>query len=180
MSRLTDDVRADYLRYRPLGSGSMTQILELCLHRPGMVACVILRVQEMFFRNRWGRAASICRAVNLAITGADFVPGCVVGPGVRLEHPSGIVVGFDAVVGSNCTILQQVTLGVLYGDREEQATPVLEDDVVVGAGARILGGVRIGRGASIGANAVVLIDVPAGATAVGIPARVLSEKPAEN
>ena len=177
MSRLTDEIRADYLRYQPRGSASLAQVLVLCLHRPGMVACVILRVQNMFFRHRWFAAAGICRAINLATTGCDFVPGCVIGTGLRLEHPSGIVVGYDAVVGANCTLLQQATLGALHGDREGQATPVLEDDVVVGAGARILGGVRIGHGASIGANAVVLIDVPAGATAVGVPARILPTKP---
>ncbi len=86
-----------------------------------------------------------------------------------LPHPNGIVVHPAAEIGPNCLLFQQVTLGVLPG-----GVPRLEGNVVVGAGAKLLGGIKIGDHARIGANAVVLQDVPAGATCVGVPARVVS------
>ena len=90
-----------------------------------------------------------------------------------MPHPNGIVVHPEAKVGPNCLLLQQVTLGT--GGRVPGA-PVLEARVDVGAGAKVLGGVTLGRGAKVGANAVVLTDVPAGHTAVGVPARILPPK----
>ncbi|QFT94759.1 Serine acetyltransferase [Roseovarius sp. THAF9] len=88
-------------------------------------------------------------------------------------HPNGIVVHPDTVIGPNCILFQQVTLGTNRGDN---GAPLLGGHVDVGPGAKILGSVTIGDHAVIGANAVVLSDVPAGATAVGVPARVLSKK----
>jgi serine O-acetyltransferase len=89
-----------------------------------------------------------------------------------MPHPTGIVIHPDATIGVNCLIFQQVTLG--QGSRP--GTPRIGGHVDIGAGAKILGGVTIGDHARIGANAVVLDDVPAGASAVGIPARVVREK----
>lgn len=99
--------------------------------------------------------------------------GCEVGPGLQLTHPSGVVVGYATVIGRSCTLMQQVTLG----QKEVSTTvgsgnPLLEDNVVISAGAKVLGDVRIGRNAVVGANSVVLIDVPDGAIAVGVPAVV--------
>lgn len=85
-----------------------------------------------------------------------------------VPHPNGIVIHPDAIIGPNCLIFQQVTIGTVDGSEK----PVIEGHVDIGAGAKILGGVRIGAHAKIGANAVVLIDVPAGKTAIGIPAKI--------
>ncbi|MFC5286581.1 serine O-acetyltransferase [Actinokineospora guangxiensis] len=140
----------------------------LLLTRPGVLAVALLRLQQ--------RAplplAHLLRSLCHLLTGADFVPGARVGPGLRLEHPSGLVVGAGAVVGADAFLCQRVTLGERLGGRGP-AYPVLGDGVFVGANATLLGGVRVGSGARIGAGAVVLTDVPAGATAVGNPARVL-------
>ncbi len=87
-----------------------------------------------------------------------------------MVHPNGIVVHPDAVIGPNCLLLQQVTIGT---GGPIEGVPTLAGHVDVGAGAKILGGVTIGAHARVGANAVVLRDVPAGATAVGIPARLI-------
>jgi serine O-acetyltransferase len=105
-----------------------------------------------------------------AVTGADIPLGCRVGGGLMLPHPNGVVVHPDARIGPNCLLLQQVTLGV---GGPLPGAPTLGGHVDIGAGAKILGGVVIGEHAVIGANAVVLCDVPAGATAVGVPARIL-------
>ncbi len=104
------------------------------------------------------------------VTGADMPLNSEIGGGLLIPHPNGIVIHPDARVGVNCLIFQQVTLG--HGGRKPGA-PTVGGHVDIGAGAKILGGVTIGDHAKIGANAVVLCDVPEGATAVGVPARIL-------
>jgi serine O-acetyltransferase len=104
------------------------------------------------------------------VTGADVPVNCQIGGGLRIPHPNGIVIHPDAVIGPNCHIFQQVTIGLL----DDSGAPRIGGHVDIGAGAKILGRVTIGHHAKIGANAVVLSDVPEGATAVGIPARVIS------
>lgn len=101
-----------------------------------------------------------------AVSGAEIPLNARIGGGLLVPHPNGIVIHPGAVIGPNCLILQQVTIGT----RAEGDPPVLEGHVDVGAGAKILGSLRIGAHATIGANAVVLKNVPEGATAVGIPA----------
>jgi serine O-acetyltransferase len=104
------------------------------------------------------------------VTGADIPINCQIGGGLRMPHPNGIVIHQDAVIGPNCLIFQQVTIGM----RDGSGAPRIGGHVDVGAGAKILGSVTIGNHAKIGANAVVLSDVPEGATAVGIPAKVMT------
>jgi serine O-acetyltransferase len=106
------------------------------------------------------------------VTSADIPLNCQLGGGLLLPHPAGIVIHPRASIGPNCLLFQQVTLG-----SAADGAPVLEGHVDVGAGAKILGHVVIGKHAKIGANAVVLTDVPAGATAVGVPARIISSRP---
>ena len=108
------------------------------------------------------------------VTGADIPLNSRIGGGLLLPHPNGIVVHPDAVIGPNCLLFQQVTIGSGRG-----GVPTLDGHVDVGAGAKILGRVRIGAHAKVGANAVVVCDVPAGATAVGIPAKILDEQRSE-
>ena len=105
------------------------------------------------------------------ITGAEVPLTCKLGGGLMLPHPNGIVFHPDVEIGPNCMIFQQVTLGYADG-----GVPRLGGHVDVGAGARLIGPITIGDHAKIGANAVVTIDVPAGATAVGIPARIVKDQ----
>jgi serine O-acetyltransferase len=105
------------------------------------------------------------------LTGISIPKSVRVGPGLRIHHFGNVFVHADAVLGAHCTLRQGVTIGNRH---EGGPVPVLEDDVDCGAYAQILGGVRIGRGAKIGAMSVVLTDVPPGATAVGIPARLVA------
>ncbi len=102
--------------------------------------------------------------------GLDIVIGSEIEGGFYVAHPVGTVIAVDRI-GRNCSIIASVTLGL----RNDRAFPVVGDGVFIGAGARILGGVHIGDGARIGANAVVISDVPAGATAVGVPARIMTD-----
>ena len=107
------------------------------------------------------------------ITGISIPKTVEVGPGLRIYHFGNVFVHSDAKIGANCTLRQGVTIGNRH---DGGPVPVLEDDVELGAYAQVLGGVRIGRGAKVGAMSVVLCDVPPGATAVGVPARVLPDR----
>lgn len=104
--------------------------------------------------------------------GVEFPPGTVVGAGLDLPHGArGLVVHDRSVIGNDVTLHHNVTLGAR---RASGPAPVLEDEVNVGAGAAVLGGITVGKGSTIGANAVVLTDVPSGAVAVGNPARIIT------
>jgi serine O-acetyltransferase len=105
-----------------------------------------------------------------AVTGADIPLTSRIGGGLLIPHPNGIVIHPDASIGPNCLIFQQVTIG----SREGKGVPTIGGHVDIGAGAKILGGVRIGDHARIGANSVVLRDVPEGWDAFGIPAKARS------
>lgn len=107
------------------------------------------------------------------VTGADIPLNAHIGGGLLMIHPNGVVIHPRAHIGPNCTIFQQVTIGTADGED----VPTLGSNVEVGAGARLLGGIVVGNHARIGANAVVIGDVPAGATAVGIPARIARTRP---
>jgi serine O-acetyltransferase len=134
---------------------------------------MLLRLPEFrslfYYRLSRGNLAGrlVGRLFRVVIRGqsALFLATPVIGPGLFLQHGFSTIVTAESI-GANCWINQQVTIG--FNDRLE--LPVLEDDVEVYAGAKIIGGVRIGRGARIGANAVVVKDVPAGSVAVGVPA----------
>jgi len=106
-----------------------------------------------------------------AVTGADIPINAPIGGGLMIPHPNGIVIHPASTIGPNCLILQQVTLA-----RMINGSPTLGAHVDIGAGAKLLGGIHIGDHARVGANAVVMQDVPAGATAVGIPARIIPDK----
>ena len=108
-----------------------------------------------------------------AVAGADIPLNAQLGGGAILPHPNGVVIHPRAVFGPNCVIFQQVTIGTRGWNRP---APVIGAGVEIGAGAKLLGPITIGDGARIGANAVVMCDVPAGCTAVGIPARVVNRR----
>lgn len=112
------------------------------------------------------------RLVETAV-GVSLPKSVQIGPGLRIWHFGGIFIHPETVIGSNCTLRQGVTIG---NRREGGPVPVLGDDVELGAYAQVLGGIRIGNGCKIGAMAVVLCDVPDGATAVGSPARITLSK----
>lgn len=110
------------------------------------------------------------------LTGIEIHPGAVIGRRVFIDHGMGVVIGETAVIGDDCTIYQGVTLGGTSLVRGSKRHPTLAAGVVVGAGAQVLGPFLVGEGARIGSNSVVVREVPAGATAVGIPARVLLDE----
>lgn len=108
------------------------------------------------------------------LTGVSFTKAVEIGPGLRIHHFGNIFIHSKVKIGANCTLRQGVTIG---NRNEDGGVPILEDDVELGAYAQVLGDIRIGKGARIGALSVVLQDVPPGATAVGIPAKIIPAKP---
>jgi serine O-acetyltransferase len=111
------------------------------------------------------------------VTGISIPKSVAVGPGLKVWHFGNIFVNAESVIGANCTLRQGVTIGNRV---EGGPSPVLEDDVELGAYAQLLGGVRVGRGAKVGAMSVVLVDVPPGAVAVGVPARIIAQPTEES
>lgn len=121
------------------------------------------------------RAALTITLLIRVLTGIEIEVGAQLGQGVEVRHGVGLVVGHGARIGDRCVLHQNVTLGVAdqAAADDPSSYPVLEDDVTVYAGASVLGPVRVGRGAVVAAHAVVVDDVPPGATVVGAPARVI-------
>ena len=103
------------------------------------------------------------------VTGAEIPLNCRIGGGLLINHPNGIVINPEATIGVNCLIFQQVTITSGNGS----GVPEIAGHVDIGAGAKVLGSIKIGAHAKIGANSLVIADVPAGATAIGVPARIL-------
>ena len=118
--------------------------------------------------------------VSRWLTGIEIHPGALIGDRVFFDHAMGVVIGETAEIGDGCTIYQGVTLGGTSLYKGSKRHPTLGRDVVVSAGAKVLGGFTVGDGAKIGSNAVVIKPVPAGATAVGIPARIIPSKAGES
>src|SRR6478609_5675404 len=147
---------------------------------PGLHALVMHRLAHWFWRRglRWlGRFTS---HVSRWLTGIEIHPGATIGQGVFIDHGMGVVIGETAEVGDGCTIYQGVTLGGTSLYKGTKRHPTLGKNVVVSAGAKVLGGFTVGDDAKIGSNAVVIKPVPAGATAVGIPARIIPSKAGES
>ena len=146
---------------------------------PGLHAIWIQRLAHWLWRHglRWlGRFTS---HLGRWLTGIEIHPGARIGSCVFIDHGMGVVIGETAEIGDGCTIYQGVTLGGTTLHRGEKRHPTLGAGVVVGAGAKILGGFTVGEGARIGSNSVVVKEVPAGATVVGIPGRIVEGKEAE-
>ncbi|MGB0911963.1 MAG: serine O-acetyltransferase [Phaeobacter italicus] len=133
----------------------------------------LLRAIRRYQKGGWlvRRLAVLQHRFWSVVTGADIPLNTQISGGLKLPHPNGVVIHPQSVIGPNCMIFQQVTLGA---NRGQKGAPQIGGHVDIGPGARILGPVRIGDHAVIGANAVVLKDVPAGCVAVGVPARILT------
>ncbi|WP_456433291.1 serine O-acetyltransferase [Nitratifractor sp.] len=144
---------------------------ELLFNYPGVWALVFYRFANALYRRGLRFLPRLISAVAQFLTTVDIHPGATIGRGVFIDHATGVVIGETAVVGDNVVIYQQVTLGGVSLSKGKRH-PTVEDNVIIGAGAKVLGNITIGRDSKIGANSVVIKDVPPGCTAVGVPARV--------
>lgn len=147
---------------------------------PGLHAVVLHRPAHWCWNHGFKWLGRFISHLSRFFTGIEIHPGATVGERVFFDHAMGTVVGETAVIGDGCTIYQGVTLGGTSLYKGTKRHPTLGRDVVVSAGAKVLGGFEVGDGAKIGSNAVVIKPVPAGATAVGIPARIIPSKKGES
>jgi len=148
--------------------------LEILLCYPGFHALVLHRISHRLWRLGLPLLPRLLSQLGRSLTGVEIHPGARIGRGVFIDHGMGVVVGETAVVGNNCLLYQGVTLGGT-GKAVGKRHPTLEDNVVVGAGAKVLGAITVGSNTRIGAGSVLLRDVAADSTVVGIPGRVIHQ-----
>jgi len=167
-SRLREDLAS--VRERDPAARSTFEVLT-CY--PGVHALIFHRLAHAAWRRQWFWLGRFLSHISRFLTGIEIHPGAIIGRRVFIDHGMGVVIGETAEIGDDCTIYQAVTLGGTSLYRGTKRHPTLGHGVVVGAGAKVLGGFTVGDGAKIGSNAVVVKPVPAGATAVGNPARIV-------
>ena len=148
--------------------------LEILLCYPGFHALVLHRVSHRLWRLGLTLPARLLSQVGRLLTGVEIHPGARIGRGVFIDHGMGVVIGETSVVGDQCLLYQGVTLGGT-GKQHGKRHPTLRDNVVVGAGAKVLGAITVGSNTRIGAGSVVLRDVGPDSTVVGIPGRVIHQ-----
>ncbi len=139
---------------------------------PGLHALTLHRCAHWLWGQRLRWMARFVSHLVRWLTGIEIHPGAIIGRRVFIDHGMGVVIGETAVIGDDCTLYHGVTLGGTSWNKGKRH-PTLEPGVVIGAGAKVLGPITVGKGAKIGSNAVVVRDVPPGAVAVGIPARIV-------
>ncbi|EAI8624522.1 serine O-acetyltransferase [Campylobacter lari] len=146
--------------------------IELVFNYPGVWAVVNYRFAHFFYIKNYKRIARMISGISQFLTGVDLHPGATLGRRIFIDHAIGVVVGETAIIGNDVIIYQGVTLGGTSLDKNAKRHPTIEDGVIIGSGAKILGNITIGKNAKIGSNAVVLKDVGVNLTAIGIPAYI--------
>jgi len=168
-----DNLREDWRTYgrNPLSQGLWVMVV----YRFGRWRYTI---QRRWLRMPFSFLYKLLKTLSEILTGIDLPCEAIVGRRFRIDHFGGIVISGDAVFGEDCIIRNGVTVGLRKTG--QRGSPVIGDRVDIGAGAKVLGSVRIGSDVAIGANAVVLSDVPSNCVAVGIPARIIPAKPKDD
>lgn len=172
-STLKEDIRSVFDR-----DPAARTTFEVVTTYPGIHALIAYRFAHWLWRKELKWLARVVSNIARWITGIEIHPGARIGRRFFIDHGMGVVIGETAEIGDDCTLYHGVTLGGTSWDKGKRH-PTLGDDVVVGAGAKVLGPIEIGRGSRIGSNAVVLKDVPENATVVGVPGVVAIRKPVE-
>ena len=147
-------------------------LAEVMLLYPGFHVLIFYRISHWLYRHNRFFLARMISQWGRGFTGIEIHPGATIGPCLFIDHGMGIVIGETAEIGTNCTIYHQVTLGGTGKDTGKRH-PTLGDNVLIGAGAKILGPVYIGNNARIASGSVVLTDIPDNSTAAGVPAIVV-------
>ena len=152
--------------------------IEVFLLYPTIHALIAYRISHFLYTKKLFFLARLISQIARFITGIEIHPGAKIGKGLVIDHGMGVVIGETAEIGDNVILYHGVTLGGTGKDKGKRH-PTVGDNVIIGSGAKVLGAIFIGSNAKIGANSVVLKDVPEGATAVGIPAKNIVKKKEE-
>ena len=169
-ARLREDIHSVFDR-----DPAARSVLEVLTCYPGIHAITLHRLAHWLWGHRLRWLARFVAHISRFLTGIEIHPGATIGRRFFIDHGMGVVIGETTVIGDDVTLYHGVTLGGTSWNKGKRH-PTLENGVVIGAGAKVLGPINIGAGAKVGSNAVVVKDVPAGATAVGIPARILDSE----
>jgi serine O-acetyltransferase len=173
----TQLIFSDLQRYRPHEKPSWPRVVARLPTIPGLIASLILRAQQCLFRKGHVRLANVLRTIGNVLIGADFGPGMQVGTGLLLMHPVGVTIGYGLKIGNDVTFAGGVTAAARHYElRPNQEFATICDGATIGAHAVLVGGVRIGANAMVGANSVVLSDVPDNAVVIGNPARQVATR----
>jgi len=170
LSRIKEDIHCIFDR-----DPAAQSVFEVLTCYPGFHAILIHRVSHVVWQRHWHWLGRFISHLGRWLTGIEIHPGAQLGRRFFIDHGMGVVIGETAVIGDDCTLYHGVTLGGTSWKKGKRH-PTLHDGVVIGAGAKVLGPIEIGAGARIGSNSVVLKSVPAGSTAVGIPAHLVDGK----
>ena len=169
-----EQIKRDFLSIKNRDPAFKNKI-ELLYAYPGVWAIVNYRIANRLHKKGFKKIARFIMALNQFFTNIDIHPAATIGENVFIDHGIGVVIGETAIIGNNVTIYQGVTLGGVSLNPGKRH-PTIEDDVIIGAGAKILGNITIGKESKIGANSVVVKDVPPYSTVVGIPGKVIKRK----
>ncbi|HEB7543285.1 TPA: serine O-acetyltransferase [Campylobacter coli] len=150
--------------------------IELFFNYPGVWAVVNYRFAHFFYTKNFKRIARIISGISQFLTGVDLHPGATLGRRIFIDHANGVVIGQTAIIEDDVLIYQGVTLGGTSLEKGIKRHPTIKKGVIIGSGAKVLGNITIGENAKIGSNAVVVKDVGANLTAVGIPAYIVEER----
>lgn len=150
--------------------------IEVLLLYPSITAVLNHRAAHILYNKKLYFLARLISQFSRFLTGIEIHPGAKIGKGLFIDHGSGVVIGETSEIGDNVTIYHGVTLGGTGKDKGKRH-PTIGNNVIIGTGAKVLGPVNVGDGAKIGANAVVVKDIPKGATAVGVPAKIIKVPP---
>jgi serine O-acetyltransferase len=153
-------------------------VWEVALLYPGVRALTFHRIANALWRSGFLFPARFISELGRWLSGIEIHPGATIGSRLFIDHGMGVVIGETAVIGDDVTLYHGVTLGGIARTSQpgEKRHPTVEDGVIIGAGAQVLGGIIIGKDARVGANAVAVKDVPSGVTTVGIPAQVTAAR----
>ena len=164
-------IKEDFLNVKR-NDPALHSTFELFFNYPGLWAIFFYRIANALYKKGLRFIPRFISAIGQFLTTVDIHPAATIGCRVFIDHGVGVVIGETAVVGDDVFIYQQVTLGGVSTSKGKRH-PTVENHVVIGAGAKVLGNITLGEYSKVGANSVVLKDLPARATAVGIPARVI-------
>ena len=172
MKKLRSDIERYHRMRGNTGDVSKLAFFVTCFN-PRMAPITLLRFAEFFHDHHINFLSKLFSMLNVIVFGLEVSPKVKIGAGLFLPHTVGTVIGANCI-GDNCTIMQGVTLGTSEPDMgfTASARPVIGNDVLIGSGAKVIGGITVGDHVKIGANAVVLRDVPAYSLAVGVPATI--------
>jgi serine O-acetyltransferase len=167
LNRIKDDIKSIFAR-----DPAARNTFDVLTNYPGLHAVWCYRIAHKLWNKNWLWLARFMSTFARWITGVEIHPGAQIGKRLFIDHAMGVVIGETAIIGDDCTLYHGVTLGGTTWN-DEKRHPTLLNNVVIGAGAKILGPITLGKGCRVGSNAVVTKDAPDGSTVIGIPGHII-------